>query len=181
MQRILVLLAHPAFERSRVQSYLADMAKSIEGVKVHDLYHHYPNFMIDVMREQALLMEHEIIVFQHPFYWYSVPALLKEWMDLVLEHGFGYGSKAVALKGKYFMNVLSAGGSHHSYQTSGLNRFTVRQLLAPFEQTANLCGMHYLEPFVVYEADGLSEKQLIQQAERYRTSLLALQRGDAWS
>lgn len=181
MQRILILLAHPAFERSRVQSYLVDAAQSLEGVLVHDLYEQYPDFMIDVMREQGLLMEHEVIVFQHPFYWYSAPALLKEWMDLVLEHSFGYGSKGVALKDKYLMNALSAGGSNTSYHAKGLNRFTVRQLLAPFEQTANLCGMHYLEPFVVYEADRLSEKQLAQQAERYKNSLQALQRGDSWS
>ncbi|WP_020558864.1 NAD(P)H-dependent oxidoreductase [Thiofilum flexile] len=181
MQRILVLLAHPAFEHSRSQSYLADAVRSLEGVKVHDLYHHYPDFMVDVMREQGLLMEHDVIVFQHPFYWYSIPALLKEWMDLVLEHGLGYGSTAVTLKGKYLMNALSAGGSRSSYQAGGLNRFTIKQLLAPFEQTANLCGMHYLEPFVVYEADSLSEKQLAQYAEQYRNSLLALQRGDTWS
>ncbi len=181
MQRVLILLAHPAFERSRVQSYLVDAAQSLEGVFVHDLYQEYPDFMIDVMREQGLLMEHEVIVFQHPFYWYSAPALLKEWMDVVLEHGFGYGSRGGALTGKFFMRAISTGGSAASYQSTGVNHFTIRQLLTPFEQTANLCGMHYLEPFVVHEADRLSEKQLAQQTDRYRTSLLALQRGDAWS
>ena len=63
----------------------------MEGVRLHDLYEAYPDFLIDVEAEQALLLEHDVIVFQHPVYWYSSPAILKEWQDLVLEHGFAYG------------------------------------------------------------------------------------------
>jgi hypothetical protein len=62
-----------------------------EAVDISDLYEEYPDFYINVKREQQLLIEHDIIVFQHPFYWYSSPAILKQWEDLVLEFGFAYG------------------------------------------------------------------------------------------
>ena len=86
-------------------------------------------------------------IFQHPFYWYSSPALVKEWIDLVLEHGFAYGQSGRALEGKIMMNAITTGGPDEAYQKGGYNRFTIREFLAPFDQTARLCQMRYLAPF----------------------------------
>ena len=152
MSRVLVIFAHPVLERSRVNSRLLAAIAGLEGVTVHDVYEHYPTFHIDVAREQALLLSHDVIVFQHPFYWYSTPALLKEWQDLVLEHGWAYGAGGTSLRGKVTFNALTTGGPETAYRVGGYNRFTVRQLLAPWEQTAHLCGMRYLPPFVVHAA-----------------------------
>lgn len=176
MNRILILFAHPALEKSRVQYRLAKAAQTLEGVHFHDLYQHYPDFMIDVEYEQALLRKHDIILFQHPLHWYSAPAILKEWQDLVLEYGFAYGSKGTALKDKLITNVISAGGARKAYSKEGHNRFTVRALLAPFEQTAYLCGMHYLPPFAVHATHRLSQADIDDQAEHYRQTLRRLQR-----
>ena len=89
---ILILFAHPALEKSRVNRVLIRDIPGIEGVTFHDLYETYPDFDIDVAREQELLLAHDTIVLHHPFFWYSTPAMLKEWQDLVLEHGWAYGS-----------------------------------------------------------------------------------------
>ena len=121
-------------------------------VHVHDLYEEYPTLGIDVRREQALCMEHDVLVMQHPFYWYSVPAILKEWMDLVLDHGWAYGKDGHALRGKLMFNAVSTGGGDDAYRREGYNRFTMRELLSPLDQTARLCGMTYLAPFVVHGA-----------------------------
>ena len=147
-----MIFAHPVLERSRVNVRLLSAVTGLDGVTVHDLYEEYPTFHIDVEREQALLVEHDVIVFQHPFYWYSTPALLKEWQDLVLEHGWAYGAGGTHLRGKVTFNAITTGGPGTSYRAEGYNRFTVRQLLAPWEQTAHLCGMRYLAPFVVHAA-----------------------------
>ncbi len=152
MRRVLVLFAHPVLERSRVNKRLAAAIRDLPGVTIHDLYEAYPMLAIDVPREQALLEGHDVIVFQHPFYWYSVPAILKEWQDLVLEHGWAYGAGGTALRGKITLNALSTGGPENAYRRDGYNRFTVRELLAPWEQTANLCEMRFLAPFVVHAA-----------------------------
>jgi glutathione-regulated potassium-efflux system ancillary protein KefG len=150
--RVLILFAHPALEKSRVNRHLFRAPEDVPGVTLVDLYEEYPDFQIDVRREQERLLEHDVIAFQHPFYWYSSPALLKEWMDLVLEHGFAYGKGGDALRGKSLFNAVTTGGPREAYRPEGYNRFTMRQLLAPFDQTANLCGMRYLAPFVVHRS-----------------------------
>jgi glutathione-regulated potassium-efflux system ancillary protein KefG len=152
MRRILILFAHPVLERSRVNRRLVDAVAGLDGVKVHDLYEVYPTLDINVKYEQALLVEHDVIVFQHPFYWYSCPAILKEWQDHVLEHGWAYGAGGTQLRGKITFNAITTGGPEHAYHKGGYNRFTIRELLAPWDQTAFLCGMRYLAPFAVHAA-----------------------------
>ena len=177
MNRILILFAHPTLEKSRVQYRLIKAAQSIDDIYLHDLYELYPDFMIDVDLEQELLRNHDIILFQHPFYWYSCPALLKEWLDLVLEHGFAYGKKGTALQGKKMANIISTGGSKKTYCSEGHNQFTIQELLRPFEQSANLCGMTYLPPFVVHGTHNMTEATIDNFADQYRTLLLGLQSG----
>jgi glutathione-regulated potassium-efflux system ancillary protein KefG len=76
--RILVLFAHPAFQKSRVNRVLAEKVLHLPGVTFHDLYEAYPEFDIVVEAEQDLLVAHDVVVFHHPFFWYSTPAILKE-------------------------------------------------------------------------------------------------------
>ena len=149
-RKILVLLAHPSQERSEVNRPLARAALKVPGVELVDLYAEYPTLAIDVDREQARLVASDVLVFLHPLYWYSTPAILKEWQDLVLEHGFAYGSSGTALQGKLFFSALSAGGPEPAYCAQGYNHFTIRELLHPLEQTALLCGMVYLPPFALF-------------------------------
>ena len=149
-RRILLLLAHPSLDRSEVNRPMADAVVDIDGITLIDLYAEYPDFQIDIDREQQRLLEHDVIIFQHPLYWYSTPAILKEWQDLVLEHDFAYGSKGTALHGKIFFNALTAGGIEAAYRAEGYNHFTIRELLHPLEQTAVLCGMIYLPPFALF-------------------------------
>ena len=100
MNRILILFAHPRFEKSRVNRALLKKVERLPGVTLTDLYEHYPDFNIDVDREKKSLVSHDIVVWHHPFYMYGAPALLKQWMDLVLEHGWAHGREGDFLKGK---------------------------------------------------------------------------------
>lgn len=151
-RRILVLFAHPSLDRSEVNRPLAEATSRVDGVTLADLYAEYPDFQIDVDREQRRLRASDVIVFMHPLYWYSTPAILKEWQDLVLEHGFAYGVQETALQGKIFFDALTAGGGEAAYCEEGYNHFTIRELLHPLEQTALLCGMKYLAPFALFGA-----------------------------
>lgn len=175
---VLILFAHPALERSRVNRQLIQAVRDLEGITVHDLYETYPTFHINISHEQDLLLSHDVIVFHHPFYWYSSPALLKEWQDLVLEHGFAYGHEGKALHGKKLLSTITTGGSIEAYCRKGYNYYTIRELLAPFEQTANLCGMHYLPPFVVHGTHRFTDRSDVEpHAIAYRTLLKALRDG----
>jgi len=177
VQKIIIMFAHPALEKSRVNCRLLDAARGLDGVTINDLYDEYPEFDVDVKREQELLLANDIIVLQHPFYWYSTPALFKQWQDLVLEHGWAYGSEGTALRGKIGVSAITTGGSEAAYQTDGHNHFTMQQLLAPIQQTANLCGMDYLPPFVVHGTHSLSPAQIADHANDYRRVLEALRDG----
>jgi glutathione-regulated potassium-efflux system ancillary protein KefG len=168
--RILVLFAHPAFHKSKVNKVLVDGLSEFEGVTFHDLYQEYPEMDIDVKKEQELLLAHDVIVFQFPLFWYSTPAILKEWQDLVLEHGWAYGSKGNNLKDKFFMCLVTTGGPKKAYQVGGFHNHTLNQLLAPLLQTSLLCKMKPLPPFVVHGTHALETDELLDS----RNDLLRL-------
>jgi len=167
-KKALILFAHPRFERSADNSVLLKYISDLKGVTIHDLYEKYPDFNINVEYEKKLLSEYQIIVWQHPFYWYSSPPLLKQWIDLVLQFGWAYGPGGNALEGKIVFNAITTGGQRTSYSKEGHNRFTVKELLAPFDQTATLCKMKYLPPFVVHGTHKISEEDLHLKAKQYR-------------
>jgi glutathione-regulated potassium-efflux system ancillary protein KefG len=174
-RRILILFAHPAFERSRNHRYLLAALHDVPGITIHDLYEHYPDLLINVKREQDLLTEHDVIILQHPFYWYSSPAILKEWQDLVLEHRWAYGEGGTALKGKIMLNALTTGGGRDSYQAAGFHNHSIRDFLLPFERTAVLCNMIYLAPYVLHGAHSIHEREQVAPfAAEYRKLLEAL-------
>lgn len=172
--RVLILFAHPALHRSRMNAAMMEAVQNLEGVTFHDLYEEYPEYHIEVPAEQKLLTEHDIIVWQHPFYWYSAPALLKEWMDVVLEYGFAYGEEGRALHGKRVLSALTTGGPEEAYQHGGQNRYTMRELLAPYDQTAHLCGMTYLEPFILHAVNRFTAQEVQAAAQQYRQRIQEL-------
>ena len=174
---VLILFAHPALEKSRVNRELIRSVRDLEGVTFHDLYEAYPDLDIDVAREKKLLLAHDVIVLHHPFFWYSTPAILKEWQDLVLQHGWAYGTGGTALRGKHMMTAVTTGGNEAAYCAEGQNRFTVRQLLAPVEQTARLCGIEYIAPFVIHGSLGMTLEAAKGHAQDYRRVLEALRDG----
>jgi glutathione-regulated potassium-efflux system ancillary protein KefG len=176
-KEILILFAHPRLSTSVVQSAMLRAVDGLENVTLHDLYAAYPDFLIDVKREQELLLAHDIIVFQHPFYWYSSPAIIKEWLDLVLENGWAYGTGGSKLHRKFVMNAISTGGNKDAYRDSGRNRFEISELLAPFDQSAHLCGMAYLAPFVIHTGRHMNEAELSGEAENYRELLADMRDG----
>jgi glutathione-regulated potassium-efflux system ancillary protein KefG len=175
--KILVLFAHPKMSESVAQREMLSRIQNLDGVTIHDLYAAYPDFAVDVDYEQALLQAHDVIIFQHPFYWYSAPSIIKEWLDLVLEHDWAYGAKGNKLHGKFMMQAISTGGPENFYTKHGKNRFEIRELLSPFNQSAYLCGMGWLEPFTLFVGRRISKDDLSQRAEDYREFVLGLRDG----
>lgn len=172
--KILILFAHPRYEDSLVNKSLAEAVRDLDFVTFRDLYELYPDFDIKIKEEQQLLLEHDIIVWHHPIYWYSCPPLLKQWIDLVLEYGWAYGKGGDQLTGKIVFNAVSAGGSIEVYQHGGRNRFTIPEYLRPFDQTATLCKMMYLPPFVVHHANIASREVCSSFGASYRAILTKL-------
>ena len=174
--KILILFAHPSQHRSEINLPLIKASSSIEHVTVVDLYAEYPDYCIDIDREQQRLREHDVIVFMFPLYWYSTPAILKEWQDLVLEYGFAYGHDGTALHGKTLLCAITAGGTENAYETNGYNHYSIRELLRPIEQTATLCGISYLPPYALFGSrTALEDGKLEEHIENWQQILICLQ------
>lgn len=165
--KIMVIAAHPQLDRSRANQALLGELKEDAGIFIRDLYREYPDWNIDVEKEHRLLLEHDRIVLQFPFYWYSCPPLLKKWFDDVLTFGWAYGPGGDRLLGKEFLVGTTAGGPDRSYRAGGDNRFTVDELLRPIERTLTRCNGTYLPAFVVYDANQSADAELAREARRY--------------
>ncbi|MDH3550408.1 MAG: NAD(P)H-dependent oxidoreductase [Gammaproteobacteria bacterium] len=175
MSRPLVYYAHPGHKYSHVNRYMARAAAAVDGVTFVDLYRDYPRFDIDVNVEQQRLLDHDVILFQFPLFWYSTPSIIKEWEDLVLEHGFAYGHDGDRLAGKRMMLVVSGAGPKDAYTHAGYQHFPIRTFLTPLEQTARLCKMHFLAPYVLYAALRAPEAGLVEpHVDGYRQLLEAI-------
>ncbi len=179
MKKVLIIFAHPAINKSRIHRRMTDSVKNLNGITLNNLYEKYPDFYIDIIQEQQLLIEHDIIVLQHPFYWYSAPAILKEWFDLVLQHGFAYGEKGRSLEGKQVLSVISTGGNKEVYSKEGRNHYTINEFLVPFRQSANLCRMDYLPPYVIFGSHTITPAEIEVHSAKYKKMLTAL-RDNQW-
>ena len=165
--KVLLLYAHPESQDSVANRVLLKPAMQLSNVTVHDLYAHYPDFFIDIPHEQALLREHDVIVFQHPLYTYSCPALLKEWLDRVLSRGFASGPGGNQLAGKYLRSVITTREPENAYRHDALNRYSLRELLRPLSRTAGMCRMHWMSPIIVYWARRQTKQELDSHAKAY--------------
>ncbi len=166
MAEVLVIAAHPSQEHSRVTRRLLKALASLaadagaDRIEVRDLYALYPDYFIDTAAEQAAVARAKVVVWLHPVHWYSMPPLLKLWLDEVLAFGWAYGPGGTKLRGKDLWLVASTGGPEESYHPAGYNRYFFDAYLPPYEQTARLTGMRWLPPLVLHGAHRADETTL---------------------
>lgn len=154
---------------------MAEAAEALDGITFIDLYRAYPRHDINVTIEQERLLSADVVLFQCPVFWYSTPSIIKEWQDLVLEHGFAYGSGGDKLNGKRMMLAVTAAGPKEEYAPSGYQHYPLRTFLTPLEQTARLCHMKFSAPYVLFsslKAD--ADDQVMPHIEGYVRLLNAL-------
>lgn len=169
--KILVVTAHPNPKDSRVNKrWLEELDK--HDITISNLNEKYPDEIIDKEAEQALLLEHDRIVFQYPWYWYNMPPLLRKWQDIVLEYGFAFGPGGTMLSGKDYVVAISVGGPEVSYQAGGYNTYTISEFLKPMQQTANLTGMNFLPAFKIHSAVVISDEDLEASAVAYAKHII---------
>jgi glutathione-regulated potassium-efflux system ancillary protein KefF len=177
MPRILVLLAHPQLENSRVSRALADAALQAAAgqpdIAVRDLYARYPDYLVDVAAEQAALAGVQLLVWLHPIHWYGMPPLMKLWLDEVFAFGWAYGPGGQALQGLDLWLAASTGGPEDSYRPDGYNRYYFDAFLPPYEQTAALAGMRFLPPLLLHGAHRASADAITAHAALFAQRLLS--------
>jgi glutathione-regulated potassium-efflux system ancillary protein KefF len=177
--RISIIYAHPYPRRSRAGKALLAAASKLPEVSVRSLYEAYPDFAIDTEAEQAALLSADVVVWQSPFYWYGVPALMHLWFEKVLTHGWAYGPGADALAGKKLLWVTTTGTAGSAYRADGMHGHTFDAFTPHIEQTARFCGFVWEPPIVLHAVHDISDAELESHAETYRARLEALIAGGA--
>lgn len=133
-----MILAHPKIEESIGNKIISELTNQNDNVEVRHLNALYPDFKIDVKAAQAALLRADVIIFQYPLYWYSTPAILKEWIDQVFEYGFAFGQDAKLIDKKVIVSV-TIGSAAKDYPKEVIDK-----ILFPFQGLAAYCKMNYV-------------------------------------
>jgi len=173
----LVILAHPHFDQSIAnKAIIEELSRSDIDFEIRNLSALYPTFQIDVKAEQEALLKHQEVIFQYPFYWYNMPAILKHWFDEVFTYQFAYGSQGDKLKGKYFIPSFTVGAPESEYHTLGEHHFKVYEFCKNLAQTAYYAQMKYVEPLYFHGTSvnaGYTKEDIEAKAKAQAQRLLA--------
>jgi glutathione-regulated potassium-efflux system ancillary protein KefF len=169
-----LVYAHPYPDRSIANRALVAALAGLPGLRLASLYDLYPDWAIDVDAEQAALASADLLVLQHPMHWYGCTPMMKLWLDKVLALGWAYGKGGTALRGKTCLWVVTTGGDEASYSPEGLHAHALEAFAVPMRQTAALCGMRFVEPFVLHAAHRRSPTSLAAAGRAYRERLVEL-------
>ncbi len=167
-----IIYAQPQKEQSRANKALIDAVTQLPDVNVNDIYVNYPDFQIDAQAEQELLLKATTIICQYPIHWNHSPALLNLWFEKVFTYGWAYGQGAEALKGKRLLWVATAAGEEKNYQEENTQHLTLAQLASPLQQTAEFCGLEWLEPIVLYSSEKRTDDEMKNAGELYKQRIL---------
>jgi len=127
-------------------------------------------FSEDIIREQQYLNDADLIVFQFPLWWYSMPALLKGYIDRVFSMGWAYGA-AQALAGKKVLVCMTTGAPEFAWTAE--KRGTIKDIFKHlFVGTFGLCGLEPLEPFIVYGAKRHIHEEKNSILEKYQQHII---------
>jgi len=178
---ILLLYAHPYPHRSRACAALLSAIEDLPEVTVRSLYELYPDFDVDPEAEQAALLGADAVVWMHPLYWYTAPALMKQWFERVLVRGFAYGDEGSRVAGKPVLWVATTGGNEEAFSPQGRHRHGFAEFEPVMAQTARYCGFAWQEPFILYGAHQVPDAALVEAGQSLRARLEALQQASAAS
>ena len=162
--KTLIIVTHPDINSSLINKrWIEELTRYPKKFTVHELYKAYPDEKINVEAEQRLIEQHDKIVFQFPFYWFSSPPLLKKWLDEVLTYGWAYGSKSgYKVSGKIVALAISAGIDERQFARSEKYKYTLQELTRPFELSFEYVKADYQPLFAYYGIELNASKEWIE-------------------
>ena len=146
--KTIIYLAHDNLASSSSQQFLVASGRQLTEATYVDLGAQWQaNPAFDRLKELDRLAQYDRVIFQFPLYWYQAPAVLKAWIDQVLDQGAGLGF----LAGKELGLVVLAGAPARNYQLAGREGVTVSDLLSPYYALSRYLGMRFLQPFTIFQ------------------------------
>ncbi|MFV0481000.1 MAG: NAD(P)H-dependent oxidoreductase [Campylobacteraceae bacterium] len=169
MKKTLVIVAHPDLGSSKVnKAFFEELKKYENDITTYNIYEKYPNFDIDVKKEQETLVKYDNVILQFPLYWHNLTPLLKKWLDDVLLYGWAYGTNGDKLKGKGFGFTVSTGSGDDKYLGKNeIGETLIDRLLFPYKLIADYVGAKYLKPYTFFGALGATDEKIKDSAKKY--------------
>lgn len=137
------------------------------------------SFASDIRDEMEKVEWADLIIFQFPIWYETMPALLKAWFERVLAHGFAHNilegkiNERGFLKGKKAMLSFTSGGEKENfYQDMGGEDKT--ELLPPIVKALRFTGLEMINAFAVFNAVPLSEEDAKNSFDEYKKILSKL-------
>lgn len=170
MKKALIIVAHPNIQTSVINKrWLEEVGKYPELFTIHELYNSYPDWHIDITKEQKMIEDHAGIIFQFPLYWFNCPPLLKKWLDDVFTYGWAYGSAGTQLQARKMGIAVSTGMSEEDFSQKGRCGFSLSDILRPFEMVAKYTKADYQPLFSFHGAisdPGIAPQYTITDLEK---------------
>lgn len=160
----LLIFAHGSPQASKINQQLLALARKLPGVCIHDISSAYPDYRISLERELALLARHDNIGLQFPLYWYSMPAILKAWLDAVFLAP-ALLAKGGVIAGKSIKALATAGSDLGLLPVS--QGFAQKSIFWPIEQTTHHLEMQWLQPKMLNHVSRWSDVRLACETDDY--------------
>ncbi len=161
------------FERRSNPDYLVYALEQREGYKAGTL-------APDIQAELEKLQRADLVIFNFPLYWYSMPAIMKGWIDRVLVSGLCYGGMRFydrgGLKGKRAMLAVTLGGQPHMFSRAGVHGELNGLLSHVLRGTLGYVGFTVLPPFYAYHVPYIAAEARQAYLDQYRDRLQHLDR-----
>jgi NAD(P)H dehydrogenase (quinone) len=149
------------------------------NVSLEQRYAHKNGGLVsDIASELERLERADLLILQFPLWWFSMPAILKGWIDRVFVSGVAYGRSAMFERGKFVgkraMVCLTTGAPIEAFGPDSLNG-EILSLLAPLHRgVLAFTGMQVLQPFVAYHVPYAGPEGRASMLAEYRKHLFAL-------
>ena len=174
MAKVLLILSHPFYDKSLANKAVVDKLKElIPKMEISHLEKLYPDYKIDIKKEQDKLKAADSIILEFPMFWYNAPSMMRKYFEDVLAHGFAYGGSGTALKGKKLIVSMTMGAPDEVYK----DKMSAENVVGTgMGALAKLCNLKYegtfATPGVMYfikdKPDVLKKKmdELSKQAQK---------------
>lgn len=134
-------------------------------------------FVPELAREQARVMEAELLILQFPLWWGQPPGILKGWFDRVLAYGVAYVDgrrfSSGLMRGRRTLMSVTTGGPSQRFSDDDVYG-TIDRVLWPVRRlTLEYMGYEVEEPFVSYAAPRVAEAEREAYLAAWRDRVLA--------
>ena len=166
-KKTLVLFAHPFLEFSGSNRELINFYERHQHFDFRDLYEEYPDFHVPAFRERKRLVNYNRFIFHFPLIWFGMPPLLRLWMDEVADSKWLDGSAINPFENKEVHLLITTRSKERSFGKEGKHGFSIEELISGLLITLKILKADIKSIYVVYEAESLNKKEIIQHKKKF--------------